>query len=98
MSIRQKILWGLLVIAVVGVVGTAVWTWYGVRTRENKGGRPLEGLKVFGTVPDFSLIERSGRTVTLDDLRGHVWIADFIFTNCANTCPSMTAQMRRVQL
>jgi protein SCO1/2 len=51
----------------------------------------------YGKVPDFSLTERSGRAVSLQDLRGKTWIADFIFTSCAGTCPAMTAEMRRLQ-
>jgi protein SCO1/2 len=52
---------------------------------------------IYYPVPDFSLQERSGRTVTLNDLAGKVWIADFIFTNCAGTCPLMTERMRKLQ-
>jgi cytochrome oxidase Cu insertion factor (SCO1/SenC/PrrC family) len=51
----------------------------------------------YGPVPDFSLTESSGRTLTRDDLRGKVWVADFIFTRCAGTCPSMTGRMRQMQ-
>jgi protein SCO1/2 len=51
----------------------------------------------FGSVPEFTLTERSGRTVTLDDLAGQIWVADFIFTNCAGTCPMMTDVMKRLQ-
>jgi protein SCO1/2 len=59
--------------------------------------RPLEGLKVFGTVPDFSLIERNGRRVELLDLMGKVWIANFFYTHCPDTCPVQSAQMARLQ-
>ena len=48
-------------------------------------------------VPDFSLIDQSGTAVTLADLKGKVWIADFIFTNCGGTCPMMTDKMRKLQ-
>jgi protein SCO1 len=51
----------------------------------------------YGTVPDFSLIDQSGKPVMLADLRGKVWIADFIFTNCAGTCPMISGTMRRLQ-
>ena len=54
-------------------------------------------LPVFNTVPDFTLIERSLREVSRQDLAGEVWIADFIFTHCAGTCPLMTAKMRKLQ-
>ncbi len=41
-------------------------------------------------VADFSLTERSDRTVTTRDLRGDVWVADFIFTRCPDACWNMT--------
>lgn len=54
-------------------------------------------LARYGAVPNFSLTERSGQTVSLSDLADKVWIADFIFTSCAGACPSMTANMSKLQ-
>jgi cytochrome oxidase Cu insertion factor (SCO1/SenC/PrrC family) len=51
----------------------------------------------FGQVADFALTNQGGRTVTLADLRGHVWVADIIFTRCAGPCPRMTRQMKLLQ-
>jgi protein SCO1 len=51
----------------------------------------------YGSVPDFSLTERSNRKVGRQDLAGKVWIADFIFTRCAGICPVMSANMRKLQ-
>jgi protein SCO1/2 len=48
-------------------------------------------------VPDFSLTERNGSTVTLAALRGKIWIADFIYTTCTDTCPLQTAMMAKLQ-
>ena len=48
-------------------------------------------------LPDFSLIERSGKKITLADLRGNVWIADFIYTHCTDTCPLQSADMAMLQ-
>ncbi len=59
--------------------------------------RRAEQIHVFGMVPDFSLTERNGSPLGLADLRGKVWIADFIFTHCAGPCPLMSAQMARLQ-
>src|SRR5262245_60936539 len=53
-------------------------------------------LTRFYPVPDFSLTDQTGTTVTLADLKGKVWVADFIFTNCGGTCPMMTDKMRRL--
>lgn len=59
--------------------------------------RPLEGLKDFGVVPHFSLVEKDGRQITLSDLKGKIWIVNFIYTNCPDTCPIQSAQMRQIQ-
>jgi cytochrome oxidase Cu insertion factor (SCO1/SenC/PrrC family) len=50
-----------------------------------------------GPVPDFQLTERSGRTVTLADLRGKIWVASFVFTRCTGPCPQVTGTMARLQ-
>jgi protein SCO1 len=51
----------------------------------------------FGALPDFRLTERSGRPLSLADLRGRPWVADFIFTQCGGACPAMTARMARLR-
>ena len=56
-----------------------------------------EALPVYWEVPDFSLTERSGRTVTLADLKGKGWVANLIYTHCPDTCPFQTAEMAKLQ-
>lgn len=46
--------------------------------------------------PEFRLVERSGRPLTRRDLIGDVWVADFIFTRCAGSCPVMMNRMFRL--
>jgi cytochrome oxidase Cu insertion factor (SCO1/SenC/PrrC family) len=59
--------------------------------------RDVEQLPVIRAVPEFSLIDQNGRTMTNADLRGKIWIADFIFTRCKGPCPLMTARMLEMQ-
>lgn len=59
--------------------------------------KDTEPLPVLGHVPDFSLIERSGRAVSLADLKGQVWVADFVFTHCAGPCPLLSRRMQSLQ-
>jgi protein SCO1/2 len=54
-------------------------------------------LETFYPVPDFSLTDQTDKPVTLQELKGRVWVADFIFTNCGGTCPVMTEKMRKMQ-
>jgi cytochrome oxidase Cu insertion factor (SCO1/SenC/PrrC family) len=54
-------------------------------------------LAVDYPVADFSLMERSGRTIKREDLLGKVWIASFVFTRCTGPCPVVSAAMARLQ-
>ncbi len=72
-------------------VGPSFWRLGGVRQKS------LEGPGNFGTVPDFSLVERSKRTINLQDLSGKIWIANFIFTACNETCPTQSAALAGLQ-
>ncbi len=92
------IFWAGLTVGVAFVAGLGWWTGLGSKANvASTDERPLEGLQVFGTVPPFSLIERSGTRVTRDDLMGKVWIANLIYTHCPDTCPLQTAEMARLQ-
>jgi protein SCO1/2 len=54
-------------------------------------------LPVIGPVPTFTLTNQETKAVSLDTLKGHVWVADIIFTRCAGPCPEMTRKMRELQ-
>src|ERR1041384_1735526 len=53
----------------------------------------LASLNDIGPLPDFSLVDQNNHPVTLADLKGQVWVADFFFTKCTGACPMMTAHM-----
>ena len=48
-------------------------------------------------IPDFSLINQNGVTITSKDLIGTIKVVDFFFTRCPGICPKMTNQLTRVQ-
>jgi len=50
-----------------------------------------------GAVADFALTEQSGKTITLRDLRGKVWVASFLFTRCCTGCPRISADLLQLQ-
>ena len=57
----------------------------------------FESLPVYSQLPDFALVDASGRAFARERLKGRVWVADFIYTRCDDTCPLQTAEMRRLQ-
>src|SRR4026207_262694 len=92
----------LLLSAVVVVLGIVLGTtlWLKLEPQRRLGAWNDNGqdeLKQYGAVPDFSLMERSGAGVDLAQLRGKIWVADFIYTSCTDTCPLQSAMMAKLQ-
>jgi protein SCO1 len=54
-------------------------------------------LPVFWPMPSFTLTDQSGRRFGSDDLAGRAALVNFIYTNCPDTCPLLTANMAQVQ-
>ena len=54
-------------------------------------------LPVYGDIPSFELLNQQGNKFGRSSLDGHVWIADFIYTNCESSCPRMSSKMHSIQ-
>src|SRR5262245_8920989 len=92
---RRHVLVLLLILTVLPAVGFLAYvTVLAYSAWRQPATDPSETLRA---VPDFALTERSGRTVRLDDLRGKVWVASFVFTRCTGACPQITGTMARLQ-
>lgn len=87
----------LLMISIIAALGLALSWWTFTRVPPDFGVKKHEPLRVYSTLPPFSLAERSGGTVSLGNLKGGIWIADFIFTRCGGTCPTMSQSMKTLQ-
>jgi len=57
----------------------------------------LQGLDQGHRVKDFSLINQNGDTITQEDYKSTIYVADFFFTRCPSICPVMTNNMERLQ-
>src|SRR5947208_3167018 len=57
-------------------------------------GKPLP---VLGPIADFTLTNQNSQAVSLNDLRGKVWVADVIFTRCPGPCLKMSREMKDLQ-
>ncbi|MFD0761932.1 SCO family protein [Lutibacter aestuarii] len=48
-------------------------------------------------VLDFKLINQNGDTITQEDYKNKIYVADFFFTRCMTICPVMTNNMGKLQ-
>lgn len=48
-------------------------------------------------IAPFTFTDQNGQHFGLNDLKGKIWVANFIFTRCADVCPPMTANMAKLQ-
>ena len=49
------------------------------------------------TVLDFKLVNQNGQTITQEDYKDKIYVADFFFTSCRTICPIMTSNMAKIQ-
>lgn len=57
----------------------------------------LHYVKKYHTIADFSLTNQNGKTITQDDYKNKIYVADFFFTTCQTICPIMTDHMVEIQ-
>jgi protein SCO1/2 len=98
-------LWVIAGLAVGGVTA-GVW-WY--RQHQNVAAidlgfasnpadpRDAHHLEPMYDAPPFTLTDQDAKPFGTRQLRGKVWVADFVFTTCTGLCPMMTQQMGEFQ-
>ncbi len=57
----------------------------------------LQHVKKYHRIADFSLLNQNGDTITQENYRDKIYVADFFFTTCPTICPIMTANLVEVQ-
>lgn len=48
-------------------------------------------------IRDFTAINQNNKSFGLKDLKGKIWISDFMFTSCTDVCLPMTANLTKLQ-
>lgn len=54
-------------------------------------------LENYGRIPEFTMVDQEGRSHKNLDYIGQVVVLNFIFTRCKDVCPTLSAQMSRIQ-
>ncbi len=57
----------------------------------------MQYIRKYHKVADFKLINQNGDTVTQENYKGKIYVADFFFTTCQTICPIMTDHMKKIQ-
>src|SRR3989442_1646737 len=60
-------------------------------------GSPSPSLAVIGPAPPFTLVDPTGRSVSLADYAGRVVLLSFVYTTCRSACPLVTQRMAVLQ-
>lgn len=49
------------------------------------------------TIPDFKFVNQNGKSVSNNDYKGKIYVADFFFTSCPGICPRLAKNMGKLQ-
>lgn len=83
----NKLLWALIGFIALLLVGVFAFVTL----------RPIQVLPRITLAPGFSLLDQSGTQLTNEDLRGHLVLYNFSYTNCAAPCQTTSETMQALQ-
>lgn len=81
--------WIVAFLAAAGLIGLAY-----VSLKSTRPPSLPSNLEKISKVPGFQLTDQTGKSITLDDLKGKIWAANFIFTRCKGPCPITVLRMQ----
>ncbi|MBK6482871.1 MAG: SCO family protein [Chitinophagaceae bacterium] len=84
--------------ALVILIGFPLGFFFYYKQKVDALGEQQKEVPVFWDAPAFSFQTQNGDTLSASDLKGHAYVADFIFTNCEGVCPKLSQTLSLVQL
>lgn len=92
---REEMLFQAVALVLAAVAGLGCWVAAAALSRKDElRGIPPDRPR---QLTDFSLTDRTGRTVTRADLNGKILAVSFLFTGCASVCPFVSQSMAEIQ-
>lgn len=70
--------------------------YYDTVTSVIRDGKKFDDT-LWHSVNNSQFINQLGDSITLDQLKGKVIVADFFFTHCPSICPTLTRNMKKLQ-
>jgi protein SCO1/2 len=84
----KPIVWVIAFVAAAVLIGLAY-----VSLKNTRPPEPSAPLEKLAPVPVFSLTDQTGAPLGSGDLKGKIWVANFIFTRCKGPCPLISTRM-----
>jgi hypothetical protein len=84
-----RIGWVVAFLVAAGLIGLAY-----VNLKSTRPPALPSNLEKICQVPAFQLTDQTGKSITLEDLKGKIWAANFIFTRCKGPCPITVLRMQ----
>lgn len=54
-------------------------------------------LPILSTLPEYRFVDENGNTFGSRELKGKVYVANFMFTSCTTFCPKLLSEVQKVQ-
>jgi protein SCO1/2 len=81
--------WKMVLLVVLSLGALA---YLGLKVQRNQVSDRFMGPDT--AAPAFAFQDQTGKVFASTDLKGKVWVADFIFTRCAGQCPMLEQWLR----
>ena len=95
--VRWRVPLLLLSGGVAFALGLGIVMLGGARPQHDMQTLTLDTIDDYGSAPAFMLTDQLERTVSSEEFRGKVVVANFIYTHCRDICPLLSTQMQSLQ-
>lgn len=90
--------WAIWIPIIIAALGIVVFYNYLLAMKQQALSEDRDRPAILGRLEhDLELIERTGKTVHLDDLRGKIILASWVYTRCPRGCAGVIAKLKKLQ-
>jgi protein SCO1/2 len=90
--------WAIWIPIIIAVLGIVVFYNYLLAMQQQAASEDKDRPAILGRMErDLKLTERTGKTVHLDDLRGKIILASWVYTRCPRGCAGVIAKLKQLQ-
>ncbi len=90
----ERLFLGIALVVALFFLAGGIFLIFALNHREKVSSIPPDRPR---ELVEFSLTDRTGRTVTRAELAGKILVVDFLLTSCSLTCPEVNRRMAEIQ-